>query len=210
MEIKMIDVNDLIEYEKNPRVISNDAVDKVAASIKEFGFKVPIVIDKDNVIIAGHTRRKAALSLGLDKVPTLVADDLNEEQIKAFRLADNKVSEFSDWDMDMLEQEINDLMGDGFDPEQFGFEITQKIEGKKDNKKEKPEIEFSEVLGEESNYIVLKFDNSVDWLQLQSVFDLKTVKTLDSTDTRERSGVGRVVDGIKFIDEMRSGKHDFF
>lgn len=113
---------DLIPYINNPR--NNDgAVDKVASSIKNFGFKVPIVVDGDNEIIAGHTRLKAAKKLGMDKVPCIVADDLNDGQIKAFRLADNKVSEFADWDMEMLEKELLDIkdIDIDFKMEDFGF-----------------------------------------------------------------------------------------
>ena len=88
-------ITELKEYENNPR--NNDsAVDAVAESIKNFGFRVPIIIDKDNVIVTGHTRRKAAEKLGLEVVPCIVADDMTEEQIKAFRLVDNKVSEFAE------------------------------------------------------------------------------------------------------------------
>lgn len=87
-------VADLIPYENNPRK-NDDAVDAVAASIKEFGFKVPIVIDENNVIVAGHTRLKAAQKIGLKTVPCIVADDLNDDQIRAFRLADNKTSELA-------------------------------------------------------------------------------------------------------------------
>lgn len=113
---------DLIPYINNPR--NNDgAVDKVASSIKNFGFKVPIVVDGDNEIIAGHTRLKAAKKLGMDEVPCIVADDLNNGQIKAFRLADNKVSEFADWDMEMLEKELLDIkdIDIDFKMEDFGF-----------------------------------------------------------------------------------------
>lgn len=88
MNIQEININDLREYENNPRNNDN-AVEKVANSIKEFGFKVPIVIDQNNVIIAGHTRLKAAKQLGLEEVPCIIANDLTPEQVKAFRLADN-------------------------------------------------------------------------------------------------------------------------
>ena len=98
-------LNDIKPYEKNARK-NDDAVKYVAESIKQFGFKVPIVIDKDNVIVAGHTRYKASKELGLDAVPCIVADDLTEEQIKAYRLADNKVSEVSEWDFDLLGEEL--------------------------------------------------------------------------------------------------------
>lgn len=118
MEIKMVKVEDLKPYVNNPR-LNDDAVEYVANSIKQFGFKVPMVIDKDNVIVAGHTRFKASLELGLKEVPCIIADDLNEEQIKAFRLADNKVSEKADWNIELLDEELNDL---DIDMSEFGFE----------------------------------------------------------------------------------------
>ena len=111
-------IAELREYENNPRHNEN-AIDAVASSIKQFGFKVPIVIDENNVIIAGHTRRKAAEKLGMTVVPCIVADDLTPEQIKAFRLADNKVSELAGWDFEKMEQELAELSE--FDMTQFGF-----------------------------------------------------------------------------------------
>ena len=121
MNIKLMNINDLKPYEKNPR--KNDAsVKYVQESIKEFGFKVPIVIDKDNVIVTGHTRYKASKNLGLETVPVIVADDLTPEQIKAYRLADNKVSEFSVWDYELLGGELGEL-GDSFDMGDFGFSM---------------------------------------------------------------------------------------
>lgn len=103
MEIIVKKVSDLKQYEKNPR--KNDAgVKYLANSIKEFGFKVPIVIDKDNVIVCGHTRYKAAKQLKLKEVPCIVATDLNEEQIKAFRLADNQVAGLATWDNELLDE----------------------------------------------------------------------------------------------------------
>ena len=122
MTIKEIKISELKEYENNPRN-NESAVDAVAASIENFGFKVPIVIDKDNVIIAGHTRLKAAQKLGLEKVPCIVADDLTEEQVKAFRVADNKTAELSEWDIDKLESELAELQY--FDMEQFGFDLSE-------------------------------------------------------------------------------------
>ena len=118
MEIKMVKVEDLKPYVNNPR-LNDDAVEYVANSIKQFGFKVPMVIDKDNVIVAGHTRYKASLELGLKEVPCIVADDLTDEQIKAFRLADNKVSEKAEWNIELLDEELNDL---DIDMSEFGFE----------------------------------------------------------------------------------------
>lgn len=118
MQIVNKKVEELKPYVNNPR-FNDDAVEYVANSIKEFGFKVPIVIDKNNEIVAGHTRYKASLALGLDEVPCIVADDLNEEQIKAFRLADNKVSEKASWNIELLSEELEDL---DLDMSDFGFE----------------------------------------------------------------------------------------
>lgn len=119
MEVHEIGLSYLVEYENNPR--NNDsAVEAVAASIREFGFKVPIIVDKSNVIIAGHTRLKAARLLGLETVPCIVADDLTPEQIKAFRLADNKVGELAGWDFAKLEEELAGISG-AFDMTAFGF-----------------------------------------------------------------------------------------
>lgn len=112
-------VDELIPYENNPR-INDGAVDYVANSIKEFGFKVPIVIDSDGVVVAGHTRLKACKKLGIDEVPCIVADDLTPEQVKAFRIADNKTAEKASWDDDLLSDELKDLIDD-FDMTDFGF-----------------------------------------------------------------------------------------
>lgn len=117
-------IEELIDYENNPRH-NEAAIEKVAASIEAFGFKVPIVIDKDNVIIAGHTRRKAAERLGMKTVPCIIADDLTEEQVKAFRLADNKTSEFAEWDFEKLNEELAELRD--IDMSVFGFLNAQDV-----------------------------------------------------------------------------------
>ena len=117
MEIITKKLGELIPYENNPR-INDEAVKYVAESIKQFGWKVPMVIDENNIIVSGHTRYKAAQELGIEEVPCIIADDLTEEQIKAFRLADNKVGEIAQWDMGKLELELEEL---DFDMGDFGF-----------------------------------------------------------------------------------------
>lgn len=121
MNITDIRTCDLKPYENNPR-LNEDAIDLVAASIEEFGFKQPIVVDKDLIIIAGHTRWKAAQKLGLEIVPCIQADDLTPAQVKAYRLADNKVAEAAQWDLDALQFELEELDNMDFDMEPFGFE----------------------------------------------------------------------------------------
>ena len=118
-------IGEIKPYEKNPRKNDN-AVDAVASSISQFGFKNPIVIDGNNVIICGHTRYKAAKKLGLDVVPCVVADDLTDEQIKAYRLADNKVSELAEWDIDLLSEELDGIFD--IDMSDFGFDLSEEEE----------------------------------------------------------------------------------
>lgn len=114
-------IEEIIPYTNNPRK-NKEAVDKVAASIKEFGFQQPIVVDKDNVIIVGHTRLLAARKLKLKTVPVKVAEDLTEEQARAYRLADNKTNEFSLWDDDLLLPELDSI--EDIDMSLFGFDIN--------------------------------------------------------------------------------------
>ena len=120
LRIENIRVADLIPYEKNPRK-NDSAVDAAAASIREFGFKVPIIVDGENVIVCGHTRLKVAKKLKLASVPCIRADDLTEEQIKAFRLADNKTAELAEWDLDLLQGELTGIAD--LDMSSFGFDI---------------------------------------------------------------------------------------
>lgn len=116
--VKIMPIDKLKPYPSNPRK-NEHAVEPVANSIREFGFKQPIVIDKDNTIIAGHTRLLAAKELGLTEVPVIVADDLTPEQVKAYRLADNKTGELAGWDFEQLDIELGDIAD--IDMGQFGF-----------------------------------------------------------------------------------------
>ena len=126
MQIHDISISLLREYDNNPR--NNDgAVDAVAKSIREFGFKVPVVVDTDNVIVCGHTRMKAARELGMETVPCIIADDLTPEQIRAFRLADNKTAELAGWDFAKLEEELAALAAE-FDMTAFGFHADSDVD----------------------------------------------------------------------------------
>lgn len=122
MNIQQVKIEKVKPYDKNPRK-NKAAVDYVANSIKEFGFQQPIVVDKDMVVIAGHTRLKAAKKLKIKEVPVVIADNLTEEQVKAYRLADNKTAEKAEWDFDLLTDELLSLQELDFDMEQFGFDF---------------------------------------------------------------------------------------
>lgn len=200
LNIEYVDINSIKPYEKNPR--KNDkAVEYVANSIKEFGFKVPIVIDKENVIVAGHTRYKAAIKLGLKEVPCIIANDLKEEQIKAFRLADNKVSEQAKWDMDLLDKELNDLYNI-LDMSNFGFaiqieDIDLDVEGKE---------KITSELGEANNYVVLEFDTQWDWEEAQIILGIERVSTGEENVNIRRHGIGRVIKGKPIIERLKDKK----
>ena len=116
-------ISELKEYSNNPR-INDDAVKAVKNSISSFGFLVPIVIDRNDIIVAGHTRVKACYELGITDVPCIIADSLTEEQVRAFRLADNKTAEIAEWDYEKLADELNDILDTtDFDMTNFGFDV---------------------------------------------------------------------------------------
>ena len=138
-ELQYCDPLELIPYGNNPRV--NDyAVKKVLESIKEFGFRNPILVDADMVIIAGHTRREASILAGLKEVPYIIATDLTPEQVKAYRIADNKLAELAVWDEDLLREELFSLQEADFELEVMGFteiDLMKLFEEEEEPEKEK-------------------------------------------------------------------------
>ena len=119
MKIEYREINEIKPYKRNPRV-NDKAIEYLMNSVKEFGFKVPITIDKDDVIITGHTRYEVAKRLGMEKIPTIKIEDLDDNKIKAFRLADNKVGEIAQWNYEKLEEELMELKT--INKELFGFD----------------------------------------------------------------------------------------
>ena len=204
MNIKNIAVKDLIPYEKNTKKHDDVQINNVAESIKQYGFVQPIVIDKNNVVVIGHCRLLAAKKLKMEDVPCVCVEDLTEEQVKALRIVDNKSNE-SDWLNDILELELTDVDLSDFD---FDFGLDKK----KEKEEIEGEVEFSEILGEENNYLVLQFKTDIDWLNAQSIFGLETVKSYSTrkdgkvTKNMERKGVARVLDGAKVLNELLGDK----
>lgn len=197
MNIQQISINDLKPYPQNAKKHPSEQVEHIANSIREFGFQQPIVVDKDNVVVIGHGRLLAAKKLNMDSVPCVRADDLTDEQIKALRLADNKTNE-SEWDFDLLDMELESI---DIDMEQFGFEKEEKEE------KIDAEVEFSEILNEESNYLILKFDNEIDWLQAETFFNLKPKMAYSTRKDgqikgNKKVGIGRVINGSDFFQKI--------
>ena len=142
--IIMLPVPEVRPYEKNPRK-NAEAVKYVKASIEKFGFKQPIIVDSNRVIIAGHTRLEAAKSLGMAEVPCIVADDLTDAQVKALRLADNKVAEFSEWEMNLLGEELGELAEiSDIDMGDFGFDDNLEMDDEEENGTEEKGVNLSE------------------------------------------------------------------
>ena len=125
MQIKLAEISSIKPYENNPRKLSEQAIQKVAMSLKEYGFRQPIVVDKNMVIVAGHTRYRASKKLGLKQVPISVIDNLSEEQINAYRIADNRTAEESEWDNELLKMEIKELEAKDFKLDLLGFNEDQ-------------------------------------------------------------------------------------
>lgn len=172
MNIVFKNVNDLKEYDNNPR-INDDAIDKVAKSIEQFGFKVHVVVDKDNTIVCGHTRLKASKQLGLKEIPCIIADDLNKEQINAYRLIDNRTSDYSHWDFDKLELELKQLEDiKEFEMKEFGFITKEDAFFNQDTKQEKFEHQDD---NDEYNSFVDKFKNNQNKMNTDDCYTPKEV-----------------------------------
>ena len=125
MKIEIADINTIKPYENNPRKLKDLAIEKVAMSLKEYGFRQPIVVDKDRIIVVGHTRFRASKKLGFKEVPITIADNLTTEQINAYRIADNRTAEESEWDSELLKMEIKDLEAKDFKLDLLGFNEDQ-------------------------------------------------------------------------------------
>lgn len=223
MEMKMIQlpIGEINPYENNPRN-NADSVEAVANSIQQFGIKVPMVVDSKNVLVAGHTRllackkliekygntaipmvdghgEETGKTLDLSVLTCVLADDLTPEQVKAFRIADNKVGETSTWNTAMLDLEMLEL-GPMFDMSMFGFPTVEVEE--KDKKKTVCNVESMEIKAfEHWDYVVFVFNNQMDWLNIVNEFGLHKVNA--GYGATKKVGVGRVIDGKRLLEALR-------
>ena len=199
-------IKDLKPYKKNAKKHNKEQVEWIANSIKEFGFTQPVIVDKNNEVVAGHGRILGAKKAGLKSVPTVCLEELTEEQIKAYRLVDNKLNE-SEWDNDLLQQSLEEIAE--MDMEVFGFTIDSLAD---ETVEVEPEVPFTEILNEENNYIVLKFENKIDWINAMGVLGVEKVKAYPTKKNGnkktfgERAGVGRVIDGIKVLERINENE----
>lgn len=186
MKNEMLKIEDIHPYENNPKCNDN-AVQAVANSIKKFGFNVPIVVDKDHVIITGHTRYLASKKLGYKEIPCIIADDLDETKAREFRLVDNKVAQLAEWDLTVLGEELKMLKE--FDFEDFGFNdielmmLTEDIEPEPyDNNALR---EYSENAKEnilKCKSLILKYRNDFEKSWIESTFGLENLKVVYKCD----------------------------
>jgi len=204
-KIELVGLATIKPYKQNPKQHTNQQVAQIAASIRNFGFLIPIVVDERGEIVAGHGRYLAAQKLGLKEVPVVRVTHLTDEQVRAFRIADNKVAE-SEWDPDMLRAEIEALKVSDFNIDATGFtdkEVSEILdEIVREERSSKPEVEFSREMLLEHNYVVLYFDNPFDWQVAQDKLKLKKVKDLIPRKGQP-VGVGRVIPGAPVIERLR-------
>ena len=143
MKIEIADINSIKPYENNPRKLSEKAIETVAMSLKEYGFRQPIVVDKDRIIVVGHTRYRASKKLEFKEVPITIADNLTPEQINAYRIADNRTAQESEWDYKLLQEEFSNLVDEKFNLELTGFnedELKKYLSMEEDFEVDLPEI----------------------------------------------------------------------
>ena len=196
MEIVYKKLDEIRPYENNPR-FNDSAVDVVMESIREFGFKVPMVIDSRGEIVTGHTRFEASKRLGLEEVPCIVADDLTEEQVRAFRLADNKTAEFAEWDEYLLELEM--LSISEIDLERFGFYAED--EPDEPDAETVKRVKAMEIRAfEHHDYLVFVFQNQQDWLAATNAFGIERVDA--GYGKTKKVGVGRVLNGKRLLEKI--------
>jgi hypothetical protein len=197
MQVAKVKINSIKTNPKNPRLIKDDKFKKLVNSIKEFPQMLelrPIVVDENNIILGGNMRHKACIEAGLKEVYIVQAKDLTEEQKDEFIVKDNVG--FGEWDWDILANEW-----DTDKLENWGLSLPLDIEEIKETKDipDIGEIEFSEELFLEHNYIVLYFDNAMDWEVAQEIYGLKQVKSKTSAEGTQKIGIGRVINGKNFI-----------
>lgn len=201
-------LSEIEPYKKNAKKHDETQIKNVMQSIKEFGVVQPIVVDRNNTIIIGHCRYEAMKRLGYDELQEdwVKVVDLSEEEAEKLRLLDNKLNE-SEWDLELLKDLVPSI-----DFSDFEVDFNLPEEEKEKEKKKKGDVQFSEILGEENNYIILQFKTDIDWLNALSIFDLENVKCRSTrndgvvTEKMKRVGIGRVLDGAKALNKIIGAK----
>ena len=196
-----VDIQKVRSNPKNPRIIRNEKFKKLVKSIQEFPEMLdlrPIVVDKDMVVLGGNMRLKACIEAGLKEVPILVADNLSAEQEAEFIIKDN--SSFGEWDWEILanEWDVDSLNEWGLDVPYTEDDIEE-MGNPLNEQSEKP---FATDLDTQSNYLILKFDTDIDWIQAKTLFGLKTETAKRANGKPWSQGIGRVINGVEAINRL--------
>jgi ParB-like chromosome segregation protein Spo0J len=196
-----VDIQKVRSNPKNPRIIRNEKFKKLVKSIQEFPEMLdlrPIVVDKDMVVLGGNMRLKACIEAGLKEVPILVADNLSAEQEAEFIIKDN--SSFGEWDWEILanEWDVDSLNEWGLDVPYTEDDIEE-MGNPLNEQSEKP---FATELDTQSNYLILKFDTDIDWIQAKTLFGLKTETAKRANGKPWSQGIGRVINGVEAINRL--------
>lgn len=216
LKIEFEPTSKLMPYVNNANIHTEEQVEQIANSIKEFGFNDPVAVwtneNGESEIIEGHGRVLAAKKLGLDSLPVIHLDGLSDEARRAYTHVHNQLTRNSEFDFDTLDEELANLNFDwnelGFDVEDFSYIAEELEEQLEVEKEQKADVPFTDYIDEEKNYVVLKFDNKKDWLYASSVLELETVKSLptrkDGVENEKFrfKGIGRVLDGINAMKKI--------
>lgn len=183
LEIEYIPIAEITPYAKNPRR-NKDAVETVMKSIKEFGFKNPIILDKNNEVIAGHTRLEAAKLLDYKEVPIIWADDLTPAQVKAFRIMDNRSAEMANWDIDLLKMELTELKDVSFDLDLTGFDPKQReVLGMISKIEDLPDVDITGEMVDLHDVIIVQLKNTRDAKIIREILNMpEKKKSISSKD----------------------------
>ena len=196
MKTEKVRIGKIKNNPNNPRLIKDDKFKKLVKSVKEFPEMLeirPIVVDKDNIVLGGNMRLRACQEAGLKEVHIIQADKLTEKQQREFIIKDNLG--MGEWDWDDLANHF-----DASDLNRYGIEVPELTEMEEVTE---PEIAFSEYLGESNNYVVLFFDNEINWLQAQTHFNLSSVSSKRSNGKAWSTGIGRIINGEEYFNSLK-------
>lgn len=201
--MERVDIKKVKPNPDNPRYIKGDKFDKLVKSIREFPQMLelrPIVVNQDMVVLGGNMRLKACQEAGIEQVPIIFADNLTPEQEKEFIIKDN--SSFGEWDWDLLanEWDVDDLNDWGLDVPYTEDDIEE-MGNPMNEQSEKP---FATELDTQSNYLILKFDTDIDWIQAKTLFGLKTETAKRANGKPWSQGIGRVINGVEAINKIQN------
>lgn len=204
LKIEYVPIDEIKPYENNAKKHTPEQVEQIKQSIIDFGMIDPIAVWQDGIIIEGHGRLMALQELGIREVPIIRLDHLTDEQRRAYGLIHNKLTMSTGFDLDLLEEELQNI--NQYDMGEFGFAI---VIDDIDTTVEQPEEEIAQELGEANNFVVLEFKTEEEWERAKRIFGLKRSHTGDKNPKIRRHGIGRVIDGLKWLDLLEGIEDEY-